>query len=145
VARTTSDAVRAVLRPGSQGGDYDDANSPSLAPFIDAASAMVDDAAACAADQDVPLPAARQELVERWLAAHCYCLSDRTFASRSTLGASASFAGQTGMNLDATFYGQQAMALDSSGCLRALGAGNRAAATWLGKAPSAQTPYIDRD
>jgi hypothetical protein len=145
MARTSEAAVKLVLRPGSQGGDYDDVNSPSLVPFIDAASAMVDDAAACAADADDAISTARQELVERWLAAHCYCLSDRTFASKSTLGASASFAGQTGMNLDATFYGQQAMALDPSGCLRALGAGNRATATWLGKAPSQQTPYVDRD
>jgi hypothetical protein len=145
MVRTSETAVKLVLRPGSQGGDYDDVNSPSLTPFIDAASAMVDDAAACAADADDAISTTRQELIERWLAAHCYCLSDRTFTSRSTLGASASFAGQTGMNLEATFYGQQAMALDPSGCLRSAGAGNRASAIWLGKPPSAQTPYIDRD
>lgn len=147
MARTTAAAVKAVLLPGK---DYDTENSPDLTPFIDTASAYVDDIVTCAADQDpaVTLTDARLELIERWLAAHFYVVSDQTYASKSTEGASASFHGQTGMYIESSRYGQTAMSLDKSGCLASIGgsAGRiRVGTAWLGKAPSNQTDYVDRD
>lgn len=147
MARTSAAAVKLVLRLGSQGGDYDDANSPDLTPFIDAASAMVDDAVTCASDRDITIDSTRAELIERWLAAHFYATSDKTYQSKSTEGASASFTGQTAMYLESTLYGQHAMRLDKSGCLSAAGGAERktARAKWLGKRPSLQTDYVDMD
>lgn len=149
MARTSSSAVQAILRPGSQGGDYDDLNSPSLTPFIEAASSIVDDVVACVARKGLTaFSSAKLELIERWVAAHSYVMSDQTYASRSTAGASASFHGQTGMYLEATKYGQMAMSLDSSGCLAAVTSGSQrktASLRWGGKRPSEQTDYADRN
>lgn len=144
MARTTSAAVQALMLPGQ---DYDTLANPSLTPFIDTASALVDDVVTCAAADGVTLTAARLELIERWLAAHCYCMSDQTYASKNTEGAGASFHGQTGMHLEASKYGQMAARLDSSGCLESIAGAERKVASgfWLGKAPSGQTPYRSRD
>jgi hypothetical protein len=148
MARTTPAAVQAVLRK-----DYDTAGLPDLAPFIAAASAVVDDVAACADAQGTPLAAGRLDLIETWLAAHFSAQTDRPYASKGTEGASASFDNQTGMYLEGTTYGQRAVLLDPSGCLAALGATaapGAAAPTatsffWAGKRPSEQVPYWERD
>lgn len=140
--RTDSDAVKLVLAPGL---DYDTDNAPSLEPHIAKASAIVTRVAACAVDQGESYSAEELELMERWLAAHSYVMSDQTYASKSTLGRSASFHGQTGMHLDATKYGQEAKSLDFFGCLAALTSGKKAKVFWVGRPPSDQTPYVDRD
>ena len=145
MARTNSTNVQGVLRLGSQGGDYDDANSPSLTPFIDTATAIVDRVNTCATDREVTLTTAELELIERWLAAHCYVQTDQSYASKSTAGASASFHGQTGMGLENSKYGQMALSLDPSGCLKAISQSRKVRAVWLGKIPSEQTDYVDRD
>ena len=138
----------AILTPG---GDYDAnpevGSAPSLTPFIDTANVVVTRVAACALRKGITLSAAELELIERWLAALYYCQSDKPYASRSTAGASGSFHGQTGMYLTSTLYGQTALNIDSSGCLDAIANGPRktATASWLGKAPSEQTDYMDRD
>jgi len=147
VARTTAAAVKAVMLPGEE---YDTVTEPSLTPFIDTASAYVDDIVTCAAERSpaVTLSAARLELIERWLAAHFYAQSDKPYASKNTEGASASFHGQTAMYLESTLYGQTAMRLDKSGCLSSIGSGAErkvASAVWLGRPPSEQTDYSDRD
>jgi hypothetical protein len=51
------------------------------------------------------------------------------------------------MYLEATLYGQTATRLDKSGCLAALATGERkvAGGVWLGRRPSEQTDYVDRD
>lgn len=138
MARTTSASVQDIL-----GNNYD--GSTSLTPFIDTATAIVDRVETCAADRDKALTDAELELIERWLAAHCYQQMDQGYASKSTDGAGASFHGQTGMHLESTKYGQMALRLDWSGCLTAIGSRQTARMAWLGKAPSAQTDYVNRD
>lgn len=140
MARTTSLLVQALLR-----GDWD--GRTPLGPYIDAATSIVDGVEGCAVTRDKTLTAIQLELIERWLAAHAYAMLDQTYASKSTGGASASFHGQTGLSLDGTKYGQMAQSLDPSGCLTAIAGANRKTArmTWLGKPPSQQTDYRDRD
>ena len=140
MARTTAAAVKLVLAGGK---DYDTANVPDLTPYIDAASAMVDDVDECATARGYTLSSTRLELIERWLAAHAYAMSDQPYTSKNTNGAGATFQGQTGMSLDATKYGQMAKSLDNSGCLA--GAGRKARLLWGGLPPSEQTDYTDRD
>lgn len=140
MARTTAAAVKLVLAGGK---DYDTDNAPDLTPYIDTASALVDDVDTCATARGYTLSSTRLELIERWLAAHAYALSDQPYASKATDRASATFQGQTGMNLDATKYGQMAKSLDTSGCLAS--AGRKARLLWGGLPPSQQTDYVDRD
>lgn len=139
--RTDAAAVQAILL-----NDYDADESPSLTPFIETASAVVDDVAACATAKAVTLGDTRLELIERWLAAHYYQQSDQGYASNSTEGASASFHGQTAMYLESTKYGQTAVRLDKSGCLAAIAGGERkvASGAWLGKTRAEQLDYEDR-
>lgn len=142
--RTDSDAVKKVLAPGR---DYDTRKNPDLTPFIDTAAALVDDCVAMAADKGVPLASARQELIERWLAAHYYKQSDLAFASKSTEGASASFGGQLGMGLKGTRYGLTALQLDTTGCLAVVAEGEPkiAGGFWAGTTDSEATPWRSRN
>lgn len=145
MARTTSTAVIAVLLDDY--GPRGDGTLPDLTAFVETASAVVDDVEDCAAARDRTLGSTRLELIERWLAAHFYAVSDQPYRSKSTADASATFQGDTAMYFEATKYGQTAMRLDPSGCLAAIGgaAPARARAFWLGKPPSEQTDYEDRD
>lgn len=145
MARTTAIAVMGVLRKGTEGGDYDDINNPSLDPYIGAASLIVDRVRTCAIAKDKALTTAELEMIERWLSAHAYAMSDQTFASKSTSKSSASFHGQTGMGLDATKYGQFAKGLDPSGCLVAIFERKSAGAFWGGKAEADQLTYDQRN
>ncbi len=141
--RTTSGAVAGILKPG---GDFDvEADSADLNPFIATANAIANRVATCAAAKSHALSASELELIERWLAAHCWVQSDQVWASKSTGGASASFQGQTMMRLENSKYGQMALLLDTSGCLEQITKRQVASGFWLGKAPSAQTDYVDRD
>lgn len=139
-ARTTAASVKGVLLK-----DYDSANAPDLTPFIDAATNLVDQVSAGASDKSITLSSTTLELVERWLAAHFYAMSDQTLAQKNTGKAGGRFHGQTGMFLTATKYGQSAMSIDYSGVLRAMNDGRRAGVFWLGKPVSTQTAYEDRD
>lgn len=143
--RTVPQAVRDVLRNGTEGGDYDDVNCPSLQPDIDTASIMVDDVYACSVAKGTPYSAAKLEMIERWLAAHAYAMSDRVYKQRSTLRASGTFGGELGKYLEFTPYGQQAKLLDNLGCLESLGKTKTVGGWWLGRRPSQQTDYVDRD
>jgi len=118
MARTDATAVKAVLAPGQ---DYDLETNPDLTPFIDTASAVVDDAVESAADNGITITSVRAELIERWLAAHFYKCSDRQFQSETTAGAGGQYTGKTGMNFNLTTYGQTAMSLDPSGTLITIG------------------------
>lgn len=137
--RTTSEKVKQILTK-----DYDSRRNPSLDPFIVTASATVDRLVTRATEIGISVPSTSFELVERWLAAHCYMLSEKGFAEQSTAGASAKYQGQTGMYLDATFYGQQAQMLDPTGLLGSLTRKSGASVTWLGKRASVQIPYDQR-
>ena len=147
MARTTAAVVKLVLGDSSThpegAGDYDGVRD--LAPFIDSATAIVDRVEACAAAKGKALTSAELELIERWLTAHLYAMSDQQYQSKSTQAASASFRAVGGLNLDGSTYGQTAKLLDYSGCLAAIANRQTAGLTWLGKPPSDQIAYEDRD
>lgn len=142
MANTTTTAVQALLETS---GDYDLVRRPSLQPFVDAAAAVMLRVIACATAKSITLTTDEKELTERWLAAHLYAMQDQTYAAKNTQSAGGTFHGQTGLYLDGTKYGQSAKMIDYSGCLAALGMRAVARGYWLGKAPSAQVPYQDRD
>lgn len=126
--RTTEKLVQGILER-----NYDLVNAPSLTPFIETATVLVDRVSL--ADTRSQMNAASLELVERYLAAHFYCHADMIAQSRSTGGASGNMQGQTGMGFDATLYGQTAKRLDATGLLVNLDQPLRPKATsaWLGK------------
>lgn len=132
MARTTSDKVVRIL-----GGQYDSKGKPTLDVFIDTASAMVDD---CVANDTYSvLTAAKCEIIERWLAAHCYAAMDQLYASQGLGKVNATYQGTTEMNLSGTKYGQMAMMADTSGYLRALSKGGVIPGmAWLGETPDDQ-------
>lgn len=134
--RTDADAVKGILLT-----DYDTKKAPSLVPFIETANVMTTRVAALAVAAEDPMSATELELLERWLAAHCYCMSDQPYSSRSTGGASGSFQGQTGKGLEATKYGQMALELDPGSYLTATVVGM----TWMGKAESERLDYDERN
>jgi len=134
--RATIYDVQAVLETDS---DID------LYPYIKVASVLTDKVEECATDRSAALNDEQLHDIETYLAAHLYALRDPQYSSKSTQSASASFQGQTAMKLDYTPFGQMAQVLDTSGCLSAYNVGARARAVWLGKPPSEQTDYEDRD
>lgn len=141
MARTDADQVKGVLLL-----DYDTRNSPSLTPFIRGASLIVDRVATCAIAKGKTLTAEELVEIETWLAAHAYAMSDQPYSEKKTEKAMGKFQGQTKMYLEATKYGQMAISLDPSGCLAAIASGRRRARVeWLGKVPSEQIDYVQRD
>lgn len=140
--RTNATDVQAVMTAGR---DYDTRRNPSLVPYIAAASSIVDRLVALAAERGLTITDEQATLVETWLAAHAHCMSDQTYSSRSTQGASGSFHGQTGMYLDATKYGQMAKMLDPTGLLAKVSAGRVASADWGGLPSSSWQTYDQRN
>lgn len=140
--RTNEAAVKAVLAPG---GDYDLDNEPSLEPFIEAASLLTDAVEACAINKDRALSSSQLTAIEKWLAAFYYCLSDQKEKMVRTGNASSTFQGETKLDLESNNYGKGALLLDTSGCLSAIAKRKRVRGVWLGRPPSEQTPYVDRD
>lgn len=138
--RTNEGEVKKVLMR-----DYDSQNCPTLLPFIRTASVVTDRIETCAAAKDITLTSTELELIERWLAAHFYSCSDRPFLEKTTGRSKAVFQGKTSMNLDSSHYGQTAKLIDTSGCLEALDKRKKVRVSWLGKPPSEQTDYVDRD
>lgn len=145
--RTNPGLVQAVFSSG--GMEYD--GITNLSPYVAMASATVDRVKAMAALKGLPLGlsdfgvGSDCELMERWLSAHFYVTTDRSYASRSTQGASGSFmSGTPEKGFASTEYGRNAVACDYSGCLENLGKKQRARLTWLGKPPSAQIPFWER-
>jgi hypothetical protein len=138
--RTTSSLVKGILTK-----DYDHRGTPSLDPFILTANSLVNRLATRAAEIGLSVAADTLELVERWLAAHFYTMSDKSFIENKTAGASAIYHGRTDMNLDASLYGQTAQLLDPTGLLGKLSMRAGASVVWLGKPVSQQIPYEQRD
>jgi hypothetical protein len=140
--RTSAAAVRAIL------GDHYDPKI-NLTPFIARATSLTDWLEG--EDSDSELDATVLEQIECNLAAHFYTRADMIAQSRSTGGASGSFQGQTTMGLASTFYGQDAMTLDVTNALAGRnqemisGSRSKVQMHWLGKPPSNQTDYVDRD
>lgn len=138
MARTTESNVQGIL-----GNDYDP--DIVLTPFIDTANVVVSRVSTCATRKGITLSTTELEILERWLAAHFYVMSDQTYQQKKTASAFATYQGQTKMNLEASKYGQTAMTIDPSGCMAAIGKAAFAGATWLGLPPSEQTDYVDRN
>lgn len=114
-----------------------------LQPFIDAANQLV--TTVLSNDEDAVVTAANAEIIERWLSAHFYAVQDPLYISKNTGKAGASFHGKSNMDLSFTPYGQQAKKLDPSGYLEALDNKGLVNVVWVGKPPSTQIPYRDRD
>lgn len=137
MARTTSNNVSAILLE-----DYDTNNS--LTPFIETASTIVDTVNNCASLKGISLSSTQLELIERWLAAHYYVMSDQNYRSKRTEGASAVYQGETGKYFEASKYGQTALSIDYSGCLKSL-MNPRVGVYWLGKELNEQQTYNQRN
>lgn len=146
--RTTEAQVKAVMAPGI---DYDTVNSPDLTPYIAAASAITDQVVSLAySRKGVTITdngsGSLAEIIERWLAAHFYCQSDKPMQTKSAGGASATFVGKTAADgLDSTLYGQTAQRIDISGILRNLDKQQLAGSKWLGKTLDSQLTYDQRN
>jgi len=142
MSRTTEAAVRTLLETGN---DYDSEGRPSLTPFVDTAFNMVDRVSACATAKGITLSSTTLELIERWLAAHLYCMADPARQSESAGGASGQFQGKTGLHLDQTRYGQTAQSIDYSGCLAGLSLRARAGGFWGGKRRASARDFEERN
>lgn len=125
MARTSAAAVQGILKD-----NWD--QTTDLEPFILTASIIVGDMIVRAAERSLALPSDRAELIERWLAAHCYQQMDRGYAAKTTAKASATFQGKTGMYFENTFYGQMALSLDPTGLLSGDAQRESVAGFWLG-------------
>lgn len=137
MSRTTDECVRGIA-------DVDP--NILLGPFIDMASVFVSRMQSCASDRGYTYTEDELRVIETLLAAHLYSIRDPRVTSEGTERAQASYeVGKQGEGLRSTDYGKQAASLDGSGCLTAMSSGARAQFFWLGKAPSDQTDYIDRD
>jgi len=123
--RTTEEKVREIIETDS---------SIKLEPFIQSASTLVD---RCCADKDYT--ETELELIERWLAAHFYCIRDPRTSSESVGTVKEQYQYQVGLHLDVSVYGQTAMVLDYYGGLAALnksienGGTGTAWVKWMGK------------
>lgn len=135
--RTTADEVASVI---------DASCEIDLRPFIVAANILTDRVSSCATEKGYSLSSEELRTIEQYLAAHFYGLRDGQYQSKSTERASATFQGKTGLGLDLTWWGQTAKMFDTSGCLSSFGSsGTVASLTWLGKPPSDQLHYTERD
>lgn len=139
--RTTVNKVKEIL-----GGNYGTVNGvlTDLDPFIDMATAVVDQVVALTARQTSPitLTMTNYELMERWTAAYFYSMLDPLLSSKSTEGASGSFVQE---KLDQNRYKAGAIMADPTGILNALLNRTVASSTWLGKTKSEQLSYDDRN
>lgn len=113
--------------------------SISLDPFIEVASALVDE---LLVTTPVTYDDTRLELIERWLSAHFYAIRDLRRSQERAGSVGELFQFRLGLNLAVTMYGQQVMLIDTAGILAALSKraeeGQKASAgiTWLGTEPT---------
>lgn len=138
VWRTTEPKVQGIL-----GDNWD--KTTSVRPFIETATALTDAVSTAAAARSVTVGSALLERIECFLSAHFYAHADQLFSEKETERARGIFQGKTDMGLNSTQYGQTAMVLDISGYLASLSKGQIPAVAWLGKPPSEQIAYVDRD
>lgn len=103
MSRTTAEAVGKLVEVPT---GFD------LAPFIETASALVDDCCA-----SVGYDATRLELIERWLSCHFFQMREQAVESEKAGSVSAKYRGKVDLALNVTHYGQQAMILDTKGGL----------------------------
>ena len=104
--RTTSAAVELIIETEV---------SISLTSFIEAANYLV---TKCCTSTNYT--AADLELIERWLAAHCYTIRDMRAESEKAGPVSEKLQSAVDLGFDTSHYGQMAMRLDIEGGLAAL-------------------------
>ena len=147
MVRTSADAVITVL--GADYGPLPDGTMPvaQILAAIDEANLMTTQVYNYAITyREVTLAATTLEMIERLLAAHNYAMSDQPLATKSNGRSSATFQGQTNaFGIKGTKYGQRAITTDYTRTLAAMDEGRIAVTGWLGKEPSAQIAYSDRD
>ena len=106
--RTTAEQVSAIVEVDT---------SISLTPFIEVASALVDEVCATV---EAGYADARLELIERWLSAHFICIRDPQASSEKAGSVGQSLQNKVDLHFNQTRYGQMALLLDTSGTLAAL-------------------------
>lgn len=134
--RASTADIEAIIR------EYD--SDISLTPFIRMANVLTDRVS----EKDTDSLLSDNELaeIERWLSAHFYETRDHELSSEINEKAEGTYVGQFAKGLERTRAGQNAMLFDETGYLRRISNGTVIAkAVWLGKAPSNQTDYADRD
>lgn len=140
MARTGEDDVREIINNGADIG---------VQVCIETASALVD--LVESNDSSNTLNAKTLRLIETWLAAHFYGIRDPQYQEKRTEKAEAVYQGRTDLGFDSNYWGQTAMRLDVTGYLSRIndeakkGGKRQPVISWLGKAPSAQINYVDRD
>jgi hypothetical protein len=134
--RSSTEEIKAIIR------DYD--SKIDMNPFIEMANVLTDRVQA--KDTGSLLSSAELTVIERWLAAHFYETRDHELTTEITEKAEGKYAGEFGKGLERTRAGQNAMLFDETGYLRRISKGVVIAkAGWLGKPPSTQVKYADRD
>ena len=120
--RTTPDLVKGIVDTSA-----DDALD--LMPFIEAANVLV--TKVCLPHYNETTDASQLELIERWLAAHHYCILSPRESFEGAGAVQANYESKVDLGLDVTRYGQTAMRFDTSGALAALNNAMKKAATTL--------------
>lgn len=134
--RSSTEEIGAIVR------DYD--LDIDMNPFIRMANVLTDRVSA--KDTGSLLSSAELAEIERWLAAHFYETRDHELATETTEKSQGDYAGEFGKGLERTRAGQNAMLFDETGYLRRISKGTVVAKlAWLGKPPSTQVDYVDRD
>jgi len=117
--RTTEAAVQGIIEVDS---------AIALDPFIEGASALVDDIAAA---EGAP-SATRLELIERYLSAHFYTLRDPRPVSERAGPVSQTVQSKVDLGFNSSHYGQMAISLDNTGLLTSASKGKVAGGVvWL--------------
>jgi hypothetical protein len=135
--RTTEEKVSLLLQE-----DFEDGND--LRPYITTANLVT--SLVSSNDTGSLLSSALLAEIEEYLSAHFYCQQNQQLAEEKTADADGTRSWEYGKNLDGSTWGQTAKLLDITGFLRKMDTGIvRPKMTWLGKPPSEQTAYQDRD
>lgn len=142
MSRAGENDVRAIIQA--------DSTIDNLFPFITVAEGLVD--YVDSRDTENLLTAHQLKQIEIYLAAHFYASRDQQYSSNKTGDASAKFqVGISGIGpMELNDWGRHAMMLDITGTLSRLNEQNKKGKTtpqavWLGREPSTQTDYVDRD
>lgn len=135
--RTTAELVGKIV-------DVDE--GVDVTPFIRAATMLTTRACGASGYTDDGEDS-EMEVIERWLAAHFYQISNNPLAFARAGSVAASFQYKVNYDLRNTEYGQQAMMLDTAGNLAALNNANQTrkkvtiGGDWLGRDLCLTYPY----
>lgn len=129
--RTTSKMVIDIL-----GSNYDNINCPSLIPYLKTANQVVTRVIDCIEQLDDDLTIDEAAMMEAWLAAYFYTITDPIYKSKQTGNSSATYGDRS--------YLDGALALDPTSCLSSQMKGTYIGFTWLGKTPADQVDVDDR-